>query len=147
MPSYRYFRGQNVASCFTESTPELRLAKVRKGVIPFMLPSYSCSFQLQHAGRIFLNLNFMSYFYSSFKGTGQILSFAPAKPTRSYHSLKCQYLALCFSQAMKLDCQDIPQPLNFILSTSLRTACAHLVLTPGGPEPHWHSDNNVLPCI
>lgn len=146
---YWYFRGQNVAPCFTESTPELRLAKdkVKKGAIPFMRPSYSCSFQPQRASTIFLNLNFMRYFFSCLKGTGQVLSLAPAKPTRSYRSLKCQYLALCFSQAMKLDCQDIPQPLNFIQSTSLRIACAHLALTPGGPEPHQHSHNNALPCI
>lgn len=43
-----------------------------------------------HMQPVFLNPNFRRYFYSSFKVTGQVLSFAPAKPTGLYHCLKCQ---------------------------------------------------------
>lgn len=40
MAPFRYCRGQKVALGFTESPPELRLAKDKmgKGAIPFMLP-------------------------------------------------------------------------------------------------------------
>lgn len=140
--------GQKIASGFTKSSPELRLTKDKMGkwVIPFIFPILFLISFSHTCNQCSLILILWGIFVLPLKS---LVKFSHLHQQRQQDCITDWNVspALSFSQALKLDCQDIPQPLNFIQSTSPRTACTHLALTPGVPEPHQHSQICALPFL
>lgn len=140
--------GQKVASSFTKSPPELRLTKDKMGkwVIPFIFSILFLIYFSHTCNRCSLIWILGGIFILPLKS---LVKFSHLHQQSQQDCITAWNVnpALSFSQASKLDCQDIPQPLNFTQSTSPRTACTHLALTPGVPEPHQHSQICVLPLL